>query len=121
MPVLESRLNPRSAEFVANAAAMRALVDDLNTRLARIAQGGGEAARAKHLARGKLLPRERVEMLLDPDTRAAGLYNPHKSAPYTVVIGRDGKIASEKSGYEPGAEVALEAELVALLKAPKAP
>ena len=68
MPTLTSQLNPRGDEFKASAAAMRALVDDLNAKLARIAQGGGEAARAKHLARGKLLPRERVEMLLDPDT-----------------------------------------------------
>lgn len=68
MPVLASRLNPRSEEFKASAAAMRTLVDDLNTRLAQIAQGGGEAARAKHTGRGKLLPRERVQMLLDPDT-----------------------------------------------------
>jgi 3-methylcrotonyl-CoA carboxylase beta subunit len=68
MPVLASRLNPRSEEFKANAAAMRALVDDLNAKLAQIALGGGEAARAKHTGRGKLLPRERVEMLLDPDT-----------------------------------------------------
>jgi len=68
MPVLASKLNPRSDDFKANAAAMRALVDDLNTRLARIAQGGGEGPRAKHVGRGKLLPRDRVEMLLDPDT-----------------------------------------------------
>lgn len=68
MPVLASNLSPRSEDFKANAAAMRALVDDLNAKLAQIAQGGGEAARAKHTARGKLLPRERVEMLLDPDT-----------------------------------------------------
>ncbi|MGD9834313.1 MAG: carboxyl transferase domain-containing protein [Piscinibacter sp.] len=68
MPVLASNLSPRSEDFKANAAAMRALVDDLNAKLALIAQGGGEAARAKHTARGKLLPRERVEMLLDPDT-----------------------------------------------------
>jgi len=68
MPVLASKLNPRTEDFKANAAAMRALVDDLNAKLAQIVQGGGEAARSKHLARGKLLPRERVEMLLDPDT-----------------------------------------------------
>ncbi len=68
MPALVSKLNPRSEEFKANAAAMRALVDDLNAKLAQIALGGGEAARAKHLGRGKLLPRQRVEMLLDPDT-----------------------------------------------------
>jgi 3-methylcrotonyl-CoA carboxylase beta subunit len=68
MPVLASKLSPRSEDFKANAAAMRALVDDLNAKLAQIALGGGEAARAKHTGRGKLLPRERVEMLLDPDT-----------------------------------------------------
>lgn len=68
MPVLVSKLNPRTEDFKANAAAMRALVDDLNARLAKIALGGGEGPRGKHLARGKLLPRDRVEMLLDPDT-----------------------------------------------------
>ena len=68
MPALASKLNPRSEDFKANAAAMRALVDDLNAKLAQIALGGGTAARAKHTGRGKLLPRQRVEMLLDPDT-----------------------------------------------------
>jgi 3-methylcrotonyl-CoA carboxylase beta subunit len=68
MSTLASQLNPRSADFQANAAAMRAVVDDLRAQLERVAQGGGEAARAKHVARGKLLPRERVQMLLDPGT-----------------------------------------------------
>jgi 3-methylcrotonyl-CoA carboxylase beta subunit len=68
MPILESQLNPRSADFAANAAAMRAVVQDLKDHIGRMALGGGEAARAKHVARGKLLPRERVEMLLDPGT-----------------------------------------------------
>jgi 3-methylcrotonyl-CoA carboxylase beta subunit len=68
MTVLETQLNPRSADFAANATAMRALVDDLRARLAQVAEGGGEAARAKHTARGKLLPRDRVNMLLDPGT-----------------------------------------------------
>jgi 3-methylcrotonyl-CoA carboxylase beta subunit len=68
MPALASKLSPRSEDFRTNAAAMRLLVDDLNAKLAQVVQGGGEAARAKHLARGKLLPRDRVEMLLDPDT-----------------------------------------------------
>ncbi len=66
--MLESRLNPRSAEFQANAAAMRALVDDLRAHLEKIALGGSEASRARHVARGKLLPRERVQTLLDPGT-----------------------------------------------------
>ncbi len=68
MTVLESQLNPRSADFVANATAMRALVDDLRAQVAQVGQGGGDAARAKHTARGKLLPRDRVHMLLDPGT-----------------------------------------------------
>ncbi|MGE4242183.1 carboxyl transferase domain-containing protein [Ramlibacter sp.] len=68
MATLESKLNPRSAEFQANAAAMRAVVDDLNAQVAKAALGGGQAARDKHTARGKLLPRDRVAMLLDPGT-----------------------------------------------------
>ena len=68
MPALSSQLNPRSADFAANAVAMRALVEDLRLQLGKVAQGGGDAARAKHTARGKLLPRERVLNLLDPGT-----------------------------------------------------
>ena len=68
MPQLESKLNPRSADFTANANAMRALVADLNAKIAQVEQGGGDAARSKHVARGKLLPRDRVGMLLDPGT-----------------------------------------------------
>ena len=50
---------------------MRLLVGDLNAQLARIARGGGEAALARSMsARGKLPPRERVEMLLDPARRS---------------------------------------------------
>ena len=68
MPVIQSKLNARSADFQANAKAMRALVDDLTAQVAKVGQGGGEAARKKHLDRGKLLPRVRVQMLLDPGT-----------------------------------------------------
>ncbi|MFT4103846.1 MAG: carboxyl transferase domain-containing protein, partial [Burkholderiaceae bacterium] len=68
MNMLQSKLNPRGVEFQANAAAMQALVDDLRAQFVRVEQGGGEAARAKHAARGKLLPRERVNQLLDPGT-----------------------------------------------------
>src|SRR5574343_790306 len=65
MPVIESQLNPRSEAFKDSARAMQALVADLEAQWDRIAQGGGEGPRAKHLARGKLLPRDRVEQLLD--------------------------------------------------------
>jgi 3-methylcrotonyl-CoA carboxylase beta subunit len=66
MSAIKSKLKPGSTEFQANARAMATLVADLRARVERAAQGGGEAARAKHVARGKLLPRERLRLLLDP-------------------------------------------------------
>ena len=65
---LESTVDPRSDGFRANAAAMAGLVADLRTRAAKVALGGGEASRKRHVSRGKLLPRERIEALLDPGT-----------------------------------------------------
>ena len=98
MTVLSSQLNPRSADFQSNAAAMQALVDDLRAHIDRVSQGGGEAARAKHTARGKLLPRERVHMLLDPGTpflevaplAALNMYN--NDAPCAGVIAGIGRV-----------------------------
>jgi 3-methylcrotonyl-CoA carboxylase beta subunit len=66
MSAIESQLNARSAEFKANAERMRGLVSDLKEKVALVTVGGDQAARDKHLARGKLLPRERVRRLLDP-------------------------------------------------------
>ena len=66
MPVLETAYDARTPEAEANRAAMRGLVEDLRAKAELIRQGGGEPARAKHLARGKLLPRERIRTLLDP-------------------------------------------------------
>jgi 3-methylcrotonyl-CoA carboxylase beta subunit len=66
MTVIKSKINDRSPEFAANREAMQALVDDLRAKVEHIRQGGGERARERHLARGKLLPRDRVRMLLDP-------------------------------------------------------
>ena len=104
MPLLDSQLNARSADFQANASAMRALVDDLNTQIAKVALGGGEAARAKHTGRGKLLPRDRVQMLLDPGTpflelsplAAMGMYpdrDGSDSAPSAGVIVGIGRVS----------------------------
>jgi 3-methylcrotonyl-CoA carboxylase beta subunit len=66
MSVLNSRIDPASTSFVSNAARMDALVGDLHARTREAALGGPEQARTRHTARGKLLPRERVERLLDP-------------------------------------------------------
>src|SRR3984957_3066645 len=66
MPVIETSIDPSSGDFRANAESMRARVGELKELLARIAQGGGAQARERHAGRGKLLPRERVRLLLDP-------------------------------------------------------
>ena len=68
MPKLASKINPDSADFKANAAHMEALVADLREKVAKIALGGSERSRERHLSRGKLLPRDRVEHILDPGT-----------------------------------------------------
>jgi 3-methylcrotonyl-CoA carboxylase beta subunit len=65
MAVLTSALSA-SPEAQANEAAMRGLVERLKADLARVAEGGGAAARQRHEARGKLFARERVRLLLDP-------------------------------------------------------
>ena len=65
MSVLTSQLQPGSEEFQHNQAAMQAAVAELRDALARATAGGSEAARAKHLARGKLLVRQRIDALLD--------------------------------------------------------
>lgn len=66
MARLASHINPASEGFQANKAAMEALVADLNAKRAEAALGGSERSRERHLARGKLLPRDRVMGVLDP-------------------------------------------------------
>ena len=65
MTAIQTKLNPRSPEFKAARDAMAVLVADLRENVGLIGKGGGEAAREKHVGRGKLLPRERVRRLLD--------------------------------------------------------
>jgi 3-methylcrotonyl-CoA carboxylase beta subunit len=66
MSVIATSIDTGSREFRANQAAMRALVAELDMRRAKAAEGGPPRARERHIARGKLLPRERVMTLLDP-------------------------------------------------------
>jgi 3-methylcrotonyl-CoA carboxylase beta subunit len=99
LTIIQSSLNPRDAVFQSNAEVMRGLVADLKAKIAQAAQGGGEAARAKHVARGKLPPRERVQMLLDAGTpflefsqlAALDLYD--NDAPCAGVITGIGRVA----------------------------
>ncbi|MBK1824901.1 carboxyl transferase domain-containing protein [Burkholderia orbicola] len=102
MPIIESKLNPRSEDFRANAAALEAVVADLRAKIEQLAQGGGQAARDKHLSRGKLLPRDRIAQLLDPGApflefsqlAANGMYN--DDAPGAGVITGIGRIAGRE-------------------------
>lgn len=66
MSVLQSALNTGTDSFQENTAHMAAQIDDLNAKIDKISIGGSERARGKHVARGKLLPRERINGLLDP-------------------------------------------------------
>jgi 3-methylcrotonyl-CoA carboxylase beta subunit len=68
MSVLPTNVNPKSAEYQENYAANRKLAEEFHARQARVRAGGSERARQRHVERSKLLPRERVELLLDPGT-----------------------------------------------------
>lgn len=66
MTILQTNINPRSDEFKNNADKMQQLVNDLGDKVTTIQLGGGEKARQRHLQHGKLLPRDRIQTLLDP-------------------------------------------------------
>ncbi len=66
MEIIESRLSPSEPDFKANQAHHRSLAEELRRRLVEVRQGGGERARQRHEARGKLFVRQRIDLLLDP-------------------------------------------------------
>ncbi len=102
MSILKSSLHAGSEEFRHNAEAMRLLVEDLRQKVAQIKLGGGERAREKHLARGKLLPRDRIRRLLDVGSpflelsqfAAYGLYD--GGAPAAGVITGIGRVEGQE-------------------------
>jgi 3-methylcrotonyl-CoA carboxylase beta subunit len=102
MPVIEGRVDRRSGAFLRNREAMEGLVGELQARVARAAAGGTEAARARHMARGKLLPRERLAHLLDPGApflelsqlAAFGLYD--GEAPGAGLIAGVGRVSGRE-------------------------
>ncbi|HSK22549.1 MAG TPA: carboxyl transferase domain-containing protein [Egicoccus sp.] len=99
MDRLRSTLDPASDAFLANREHQLALVEDLRRKLATAALGGSDRSRERHLSRGKLLPRDRVEALLDPGTpflelsplAAEGMYD--DEAPGAGIITGIGTIA----------------------------
>ncbi|MEH6386307.1 MAG: carboxyl transferase domain-containing protein [Pseudomonas profundi] len=66
MSILNSQTNRNAPDYAVNCSAMQTLVTDLRELLARVAEGGGAKAQERHLSRGKLLPRQRIDALLDP-------------------------------------------------------
>jgi 3-methylcrotonyl-CoA carboxylase beta subunit len=102
MTVLRSSANPGSEEFRANQEANEALVEDLRAQLQRVAGGGGERSRQRHVDRGKLPPRERVDRLLDPGApflelsalAAHGLYD--DEAPGAGIITGIGRVSGRE-------------------------
>lgn len=98
MPIIKSQINVRSQSFQENAQAMQQQIDDLNEKLSINIKGGSDSARERHLARGKLLPRDRVEKLLDPGSpflelsplAALNMYN--NDAPAAGLISGIGRI-----------------------------
>jgi len=66
MSIIQSKLNTRSEEFAANSSRMRGLVDELRTIIDEIGKGGGEKYQQRHVSRGKLLVRDRIDALIDP-------------------------------------------------------
>ena len=68
MPVIQTKINKESNSFASNETAMQMQVDDLREKRTLIEAGGPEAAKEKHIARGKLLPRDRIKSLIDPGT-----------------------------------------------------
>ena len=68
MPVIKSKIDTNSKGFAANEAQMREQVAELQKQLEKVELGGGDKARKKHTGRGKLLPRERINKLIDPGT-----------------------------------------------------
>ncbi|WP_327156801.1 carboxyl transferase domain-containing protein [Streptomyces tubercidicus] len=102
-PVLGSAADPASDSWRANEAAHRELAAELREKLAAARLGGGEKARARHTARGKLLPRDRVDALLDPGSpflevaplAAEGMYG--GAAPAAGVIAGIGRVSGRET------------------------
>ncbi len=97
MPTIQSQISPSSELFRANAGRMRTLVEDISQKAATIQRGGSDDARERHVARGKLLPRERLAQLLDTGSpfleigqfAAYGMYDDHIAAAGMIAgIGR---------------------------------
>jgi 3-methylcrotonyl-CoA carboxylase beta subunit len=102
MAKIISKLNTKSSDFIANVEHMQTQVDDLYEKLEVIKQGGGEKSRERHLSRGKLLPRDRVDALLDEGSPFLELsqfaaYNVYKdNVPAAGIITGIGRVGGQE-------------------------
>ncbi len=102
MAVLTSSISPRSQDFADNRSAMMRQIETVERAAARAIEGGGESARERHVSRGKMLPRERVQSLLDPGSpfleiglfAANGLYN--GEVPAAGIIAGVGRVSGQE-------------------------
>jgi 3-methylcrotonyl-CoA carboxylase beta subunit len=102
MSTIVTKVNSRSEEFLTNAAHMQGLVDDLEQKVAGICKGGGEKYQQRHQSRGKLLPRDRIDALIDPGSpflelsqlAAYGVYDTDVAA--AGVISGIGRVAGQE-------------------------
>src|SRR5262245_37567247 len=86
MPILRTRIDPRSEGFVANRTAMLERIAAVEALIDKARGGGGEKYVSRHHARGKLLPRERIELLVDQDSPFLEL-SPVAAATTEYVVG----------------------------------
>jgi 3-methylcrotonyl-CoA carboxylase beta subunit len=102
MPVIASLNDPTDKSFQANAAHNRALADELRRRTATVAVGGPQQHRDRHVSRGKLLPRDRIQRLIDPGSpflelstlAAGGMYD--DEAPGAGIITGIGRVSERE-------------------------
>ena len=102
MSILKTKIDTGAKDFRANTGHMEGLAADLREKIAKITLGGPERSRQRHLKRGKLLPRERIDLLLDPDTpflefsqfAAYGMYG--EEVPAGGIITGIGRVAGQE-------------------------
>src|SRR3954451_5760796 len=102
MDTLTSAADPRSEAYLRNTTSHAGVVEDLRKRLEAARLGGPEKARVRHVERGKLLPRDRVDALLDPGSpflelsplAATGLYG--DEAPAAGIITGIGRVSGRE-------------------------
>ena len=102
MAVIRTKINSQSEEYKTNHANMTSLVEEMEVAFAQLAKGGSESSRQRHVSRGKLLPRDRVDHLLDPGSpflelsqfAAFGMYD--DESPCASIVTGIGRVSGQE-------------------------